>query len=236
MHAAIFTRKSVRKFSGPLDAGQLEQLNSFLRTLVPLIPDIKVQAVIAQPETMSWISSSPIPQFLAIGSQQKPLYLTNVGFLFQQVDLYLSKNGLGSYWIGFARPKPSLELDFPYVISLAFGMPQGFPHRQVSEFRRRPLKDISHGEDERLEAARLAPSSQNSQPWYFYCEDGKVHLYRQIQPALKAVVLSYFNKIDVGIALYHLKLATEKQGKTFYFHILNAAPEVQGYEYVGTVD
>ena len=55
---------------------------------------------------------------------------------------------------------------------MAFGKPAEPLYRELSEFKRKPLAEISEGSDERLEAARLAPSGMNVQNWYFIAKDG----------------------------------------------------------------
>lgn len=47
---------------------------------------------------------------------------------------------------------------------IAFGKAIDNPFRNLNEFNRRSLNEISNVTDSQLEAARLAPSSMNSQP------------------------------------------------------------------------
>ena len=67
----------------------------------------------------------------------------------------------------------------PCIITMAFGKPAQPLYRDVSEFKRKLLSDISEGTDDRLEAARLAPSGMNKQNWYFVADNGKIHCYRK---------------------------------------------------------
>src|SRR5690606_38406218 len=99
-------------------------------------------------------------------------YLTNAGYILQQLDLYLSANGLGSCWLGIAKPTKdeSFFSGLKFVITLAFGKPAEKLHRnEIGEFNRLPLDKIRDavGMDNLLEPARLAPSANNSQRWYF---------------------------------------------------------------------
>ncbi len=41
---------------------------------------------------------------MIISSENTEGYLMNIGFIFQQMDLYLSSIGLGSCWLGMAKP------------------------------------------------------------------------------------------------------------------------------------
>jgi hypothetical protein len=46
-----------------------------------------------------------VPQYLLLFSENKPGYLLNTGFIFEQIDLCLSSSGTGSYWLGLTKPK-----------------------------------------------------------------------------------------------------------------------------------
>lgn len=61
---------------------------------------------------------------------------------------------------------------------MAFGYPSEELFRNVSDFRRRSLIEISEGADSRLEAARIAPSGMNSQN-LFFCVNGIIYVYRK---------------------------------------------------------
>ena len=52
-------------------------------------------------------SSGEAPHFLAFFSEVKDGYAANAGFMMQQMDLFLSANGIGSCWQG--GPKPIRE-------------------------------------------------------------------------------------------------------------------------------
>jgi nitroreductase len=94
--------------------------------------------------------------------------LANIGYALQGVDLHLQSKGYGSLWSGMARPKESQE---NYRILLAFGNSTVPLRRGESDFKRKPVVEISNtppgtGEDNPVaSAARLAPSAVNFQPW-----------------------------------------------------------------------
>ena len=111
---------------------------------------------------------------------------------------------------------------------MSFGKPAEPLHRNLSEFKRKPLSEISEGTDERLEAARLAPSGMNLQNWFFIADKGKIHCYR------KKSLLGFMNKLacfDMGIALCHIA----KESGNFKFTKESDAPSRKGYVYTGTV-
>jgi hypothetical protein len=124
--------------------------------------------------------------------------------------------------------KPNEKTDTPYVISMAFGTPVESLHRKsLDELKRKTISEISDGADERLEAARLAPSGMNAQGWYFSAVNGVIHCYRK-KPGLMPEKLGC---IDIGIALWHIA----SESADFRFTKETNAPERKGFIYVGTV-
>ena len=233
----ICRRKSVRSYtSDPVSMGVLQKIRDFIRTTALLCPDIKIRAEVVGKNSVRCILPWTTPQLLAIFSEEKEGWLENVGFVFQQVDLFLQSVGLGSCWLGMGRldervvPKEKDGLKF--VILLAFGYPKGEVQRNgAGEFKRRSLAQISDTEDERLEPARLAPSSVNSQPWYFTHEGDVIHVYCAHQGLFRGKTLTEMNRIDIGIALAHLYVANRE---TFRFFKTDA-PERKDRTYIGSV-
>jgi len=154
-----------------------------------------------------------------------------VGFLFQQMDLYLQSLGFGVCWLGMGKLNPKTAQDkqsMQFVIMLSFGYPKGDRLRQNGKgFKRKSLAQISDREDPRLEPARLAPSSVNSQLWYFCHAGDIIHMY-----CTRKDMGSYLNRIDMGIALAHLYVAN---ADTFRFFQAENAPAMQKYGYIGSV-
>ena len=89
--------------------------------------------------------------------------MENIGFIFQQLALFLQSRGIGNCWAGMASLK---EKNPNFVIAISFGKSDKMT-RELSNFKRKKLSEISDVSDERLIPAQLAPSAINSQPWYF---------------------------------------------------------------------
>ena len=154
---------------------------------------------------------------MLIFSESKENYLQNIGFIFQQVDLYLQSNGIGSCWIGAGSPKnyenPNPEQDF--VILMMFGRPQGEIYRELSQFERKIICEISDERDDRLMPARYAPSAANTQTWYFtHNKDGSYNVYRNKRRIRLNKKMDAWNQVDIGIALAHMYVANPE---TFEF-------------------
>ena len=220
----ICHRKSCRQFTGkPVDAETIEKILSFEPK--PLYPQIKVRMDIVSRDKVKCICPWTTPQLITIYSEEVDGYLENIGFLFQQMELYLQTLGLGVCWLGLGRinPRSAPEVDgMKFVIMLAFGHPKGDQLRHdLKSFKRKPLEQIMDKPDPRLEPARLAPSAVNSQPWYFSHEADTIHVYCNRKGS----------RLDIGIALAHLYVANEEN---FVFFKTEHTPNLPGYVYIGS--
>ena len=236
LYEQIFLRKSVRKYNmTPLAEAELLEMEDFIRQMRPLLPDVEIGHRIVGPEQIKGILTPRAPHYLILSGEAVPYRDLCAGFLFQQLDLYLSYRGFGTCWLGAAkgRDTPFSKTD---ILAISFGEAVGAHTRALSAFKRKPLGEISSGEDPRLEAARLAPSGINAQPWYFIARDGVIHVYQAAAGKLRAMFYD-LEELDVGIALCHLALATEALGGVFRFETQgqDAPPAPRGFVYTGTV-
>jgi len=226
LNEMIFHRKSCRSFTGkPLDAEKLQKLLSFGPK--PLYPEIRVHWDIVPRDQVRCICPWTTPQLITVYSEETDGCLENIGFLFQQMDLYLQTLGLGVCWLGMGRMDPrtagAVE-GMRFVIMLAFGHPKGDQLRHdLKSFRRKPMEQITDRPDPRLEPARLAPSAVNSQPWYFTHEGDTIHVWCSKKGS----------RLDAGIALAHLYVSS---ADTFRFFKADQTADLPGYTYIGSVN
>jgi len=238
LYQSIFRRKSIRKFKDELlEQRELNKISDFLDSRAGIYADIKVESKIVSQEEIISLLPIKAPHYLLFFSEEKEGYLNNAGFILQHLDLYLSTEGLGSCWFGLAKAKKEIseQSELKYVITLAFGKAEEKLHREnVSEFDRKELKEIRDNEihDELIEAAGLAPSATNNQPWYFKVNQNRIDIYLEKANFLKKIFYKKMNQIDIGIAGAHLKLAADHFNKNNKF-IFNcaAAEELADYFY-----
>ena len=239
LHTWIPRRKTTRNFSmEPVSAQELQRIRDFIGSCQPLVPGIRVRAEIIGIDAVRCILPWKTPHYIAVFTEDAPHAWENAGFLFQQVELYIQSLGLGTCWLGMGHLNPRGQQAAPeedglqFAIMMAFGRGKGqLLRNSVQEFRRKTMTEITDREDDRLEPARLAPSSVNSQPWYFvHGEDGAIHAFCALQGLLKQTMLGRMNRIDIGIALAHLYLSHPG----FRFFTASPPPVKKGYGYIGS--
>ncbi len=188
------------------------------------------------------------PAFLAfIGDSSNPHFQEAAGYTGEAVILEATSLGLGTCWVGgFFRPDTVAGL-----IKLAPGervlavSPAGYTadsktleEKAMSGFarsrKRKPLSDLVTGlpEDQRpswvkdaLEAARLAPSAMNRQPWRFEIQDKAITI-----SSAGSLDFGVSYRLDCGIAMLHLEVAALKNKVQGRWEFL-AAPQVARFVY-----
>ncbi len=234
MENAIYYRRSCRSYSSePLTRTELAEIEDFSKTLVPLGRKIRTAMQIVPGDAVRFYFPWKAPQLIAFFSENKPGYLENAGFLLQQMDLWLQSRGLGVCWLGLGKLKSQVQIPegMEFVILLAFGTPKEPLSKEHRKFNRKPMTEISDREDARLECVRVAPSSTNSQPWYFIHEGDVIHAFRSEAGLLRHAMLGTMNRIDLGIALAHLYV---ENPESFRYFSANPAHIPAGHSYTGS--
>lgn len=233
----IYKRKSTRNFyPKEVDKIYLRKIEEFIENLEVLNSNIKVHSEIVGNDRVKGILPWRAPHYIAIFSEEKENYLTNVGFMYQQLDLYIQSLGLGTCWLGMGKYDSNYvdsKSEEKFVIMIAFGKSDGELYRKdKSEFKRKQLSEISDRIDEELEFARLSPSAINSQPWYFvHGENDDFHVYCENSNPIRGLAIGRFNKIDMGIVLAHMYIANIN---TFEYLGEIEHPKLNGYNYIGS--
>ena len=230
----IFRRKSTRVFSPDvLTTEELEEIEGFLKRARHLFPEYHFRYRIVQDVR----KRLPIkaPYYLLIYGEESQSSLMNIGFIFQQMDLFFSSMGIGSCWLGTVKPGTEKDESPDYRIAIGFGKTPYPPYRDPEGFIRKPVDEISNAWEERIEAARLAPSAVNSQPWFFESVQGELRVYHKKLSPLEKLVSGRWLWVNMGIALAHIYIASEYQGREFLFVQDREKPTLKGLEYIGTI-
>lgn len=227
LYPFITRRKSIRKYrQEPLPGNRLQEILAYAKNLRALDEKIPYAILPATGAEISGMMAVKAPHYLVIYSDSTPEATANAGFLLAQMDLYLSAQGLGSCFLGMAKPREKTHAGLSGILTLAFGTPEEALHRKsIDEFSRKPLGEICRGQDSRMEAVRLAPSAVNGQPWYFICNKGSIDVYRKKLGLIKAKIFGSLQAFDMGIALCYLWLASEAEGRPFSYQFGGTDPD-----------
>ena len=228
-------RRSVRAYRAEaIPDTTLADLRAYMDGLIPLIPGAKVEGRIIPTDHGNFLQKWKTPHFIAIFSDGSDDALLNVGFMFQQLDLYAQSRGLGTCWVGLGSltEKEPVPEGMKLAVMMAIGLPDDVPERTPADFKRKAMPEISDRPDERLDVLRLAPSATNSQPWFVAHEGDMLHLYREELGLIKQRTHGRMNKIDMGIGLCHLYV---NHPETFRFHREENPPTINGQLYIGSV-
>lgn len=154
-------------------------------------------------------------------SETKDEYLRNVGYIGEQIDLYLASENIGALWFGIGKPE-KLQIDgLEYVIMISIAkMSEDKFRKDMFKSKRKPLSEIWNGDTLNVaEIVRFAPSACNTQPWIVENTGQELMIYRfkklgkrGIMPANK---VRYYNKIDMGIFLFLLETCLEHNNISF---------------------
>lgn len=234
MNNTIYYRRSCRTYAPePMDDGQLREMEGFLQSVRALHEQIRVSWQVVGADQVRFYFPWKSPQLVAFFSEKKEGYLENAGFMLQQLDLWLQSKGIGACWLGLGKLRSQVKIPdgMEFVILLAIGTPKEPLSREVRKFNRKTMEEISDRFDEHLECARVAPSSTNSQPWYFTHEEGMIHAFRSEAGILRHAMLGTMNRIDMGIALAHVYV---ENPDTFRYFTAQPEQTPAGHSYSGS--
>ena len=219
---AIFHRKSIRKFKEKsLDTSTLVDIEAQLNKLKPIFPEEKTAFRLLNSDQVKGRGTGNT-HHLAIYAEQGLKSYTNAGFMLQQMDLWCSAKGIGSWWHGLAQPIKDYDTvdSLPFAFLITIGIADESIHRNPGDYKRKPLGEITDvkGEDVLLEAVRFAPSAMNRQPWFISTSNNnRMVFFNEKNNPMITAIYRYITYLDAGIGLCHLWLAAEHEGKHLMF-------------------
>ena len=224
LYEMIFKRKSFHLFRDigheQISDDEIKDIELQFTKLKPLVDDIKVKMKIVKD-----VGSCRRGQEYCIlfYSEKKDNYLQNIGYLGEQLDLYLVSKNIGTLWFGIGKveEKQIEGLDFVIMIAIAkVDNPDKF-RKNMFKSKRKEVKEIWNG-DYYLDIAnivRFAPSACNTQPWIVDSAEDELKVYRYRKEGKRGIMpkdrVIYYNQIDIGIFLYFLELCLEKKNIKF---------------------
>ena len=218
LYDMIFKRKSFHLFRNigneKITKEELDDIEKEFDKLKPLYDDIKVEMRIVKKTSKIRGQEYSILFY----SEKKDNYLQNIGYLGEQLDLYLVSKNIGTLWFGIGRPeeKELDGLDFVIMIDIAkVDSPDKF-RKDMFKSKRKEVSEIWSG-DNYLDIAnivRFAPSACNTQPWKVESSSEELKVYRYRKEGKRGIMpkasITYYNQIDIGIFLCFLELCLNK--------------------------
>ena len=217
-YKSIFKRKSFHFFVGgePLTKDDLDSIGEFIKNVTPLYPDIKTDIrIVNESETTCHRGADRCILFY---SEPKGEYLRNIGYIGEQIDLYLNSIGIGALWFGIGKPKEIRKDGLEYVIMIAIKrMPSNGFRKDMFKSKRKPLDEIWSGDDLGIgDIVRFSPSACNTQPWFVRNEGNELSVFRYKKPGKRGIMptdkVMFYNKIDIGIFLFVLEVCLKEKG------------------------
>ncbi len=236
LYDAIYKRKSIRKYKNESVSDEiLSSIEEKIKNIKPLFNDCHLQMHIVRDGEkldtqmkglLKKITKVKAPHYLVVTSHESDHYLINAGYMVEKLVLEMTALNIGTCWQGGPVKDEVIQkfLGLPkaqkMVILVSFGYTNA-DHK--TEYKRKDLEDLIIGKQDEewkliLEAARLSPSSINSQPWRFIFNKNKIHVYKKPpKNFIMKKLIGDLNKIDIGIALSHIEIASLKVGKRIKF-------------------
>lgn len=226
LYDAIHVRKSIRSYSKePVEEKLKGHILEFAAHIFPLHEKKLCYRIVerAQLKKLPGLFCPQAPYYLTIYSEVCEDYEVNAGYVMQQIALYMVTKGLGCCFVGEVICIETVPGMVP-VLSLAFGWAKSKTiYREEGRADRLSMKTLCTIKEETapevlkvLQAARLAPSSFNSQPWRFVVYQNRVHIFCRIKKTAwkkkgeEFGVLGKMDKINMGIMLSNFLLVSEQ--------------------------
>ena len=214
LYNMIFKRKSFHLFMGvgkeKITDEEIDDIYKYFDTIKPLVDDIKVKIKIEKN-----INKDRGQEYsILFYSEKKDNYLQNIGYIGEQLDLYLVSKNIGTLWFGIGRPieKELDGLDFVIMILIRKISNEDKFRKDMFKSKRKEVEEIWKG-DKYLDIAnivRFAPSACNTQPWIVEEDNNTLKVYRYRKEGKRGIMpkdfVIYYNQIDIGIFLCFLEL------------------------------
>lgn len=219
LYDMIFKRKSFHLFRNigneKISEEELNDIEEYFIKITPLIEDIKVKFKIVKEGATCKRGQE---YCILIYSEKKENYLQNVGYMGEQLDLYLTSKNIGTLWFGIGKveEKQIDNLDFVIMIAISKVDSSDKFRKDMFKSKRKNIEEMWIG-NKYLNIAnivRFAPSSCNTQPWLVEENENKLNIYRYKKEGKRGIMpknmVNYYNQVDVGIFLCFVELCLMK--------------------------
>ena len=242
----LFKRKSFHLFrnagSGKISSGELDEITAAWDSFEKLYPDIRTAIRIVPSQNVNFKRDAEY--CILLYSETKDNHLMNLGYIGEQLDLFLVSRNIGTLWFGIGRPDiQSFDgMDFVIMIAIHKIEDESLFRKDMFKAKRKPQEEIWEGDTLGIaEIVRFSPSACNSQPWFVKNEEGRLTVSRYKKPGkrgiMPAAAVSLYNRIDIGIFLCILEICMAEKGISFTRELFvdsgdNSAEFTKSAEYV----
>lgn len=218
LYKMIFKRKSFHLFrdigNEHITDEELNDIEKEFSKLKPLIDDIKVKIKIVKDSTTC---SRGQEYCILFYSEKKDNYLQNIGYLGEQLDLYLVSKDIGTLWFGIGKVEEEKIENLDFVIMMAISKVDSTDkfRKDMYKSKRKEISEIWKGNNylDIANIVRFAPSACNTQPWKVETSENEIKIYRYRKEGKRGIMpkdrVIYYNQIDMGIFLCFLELCLE---------------------------
>ena len=222
LYSMIFKRKSFHIFRdiGSINTDELQSIEEKYNNLTPLINGIQTAIRIVPADQTTCRRGQEY--CILLYSEKKDNYLQNIGYIGEQLDLYLASLGIGALWFGIGKPDEPTHNGLDFVIMIAIAkMPEDRFRKDMFKSKRKPLQEIWAGEHYCAigNIVRFTPSACNTQPWKVTAEEKCLTVYRYKKPGKRGIMpadkVVHYNRIDIGIFLCFLELCLMQSGISY---------------------
>ena len=220
----IFRRKSFHTFRNvgneSISENELNDMQNAYSELAPLNPEIKTAIrIVPEKETNCKRGGEYCILFY---SEKKDGYLQNIGYIGEQLDLYLVSRNIGTLWLGIGKTKEEHfeNMEFVIMFSIRKISDSSKYRKDMFKSKRKSVEEIWEGKQIPYvsDIVRFAPSACNSQPWHVK-NDGELSVYRYKKPGKRGIMpaekVSFYNCIDIGIFICFLDICLGHSGIGF---------------------
>lgn len=220
---AIFIRKSVKNFrTDAVSDRSISQILNFANYITDMSGKNSVNFEIwscnQKDKMMEHHFSVKAPYYFVLSTDVAEDRFLNLGFVLEQVALYLVTKDLGSCFAGLRKEKLEEPWNGERIIAvLAFGVPSDDSLHSKRQ-RHLPLENLCVFKDkadnnirDMINAAILAPSRLNSQPWRFVVVKNRIHVFcKKERLAFRSMSMDLYHEFDIGMMLANLLIAGEE--------------------------
>ncbi len=221
LYTMIFKRKSFHIFRNlkpeRITEEEIADIYKAYERFIPLDKGIKTEIRIVPNDKTTAKRGQEL--CILLFSEKKEGYLQNIGYLGQQLDLYLVSKNIGTLWFGIGKTEETAEgMGYVIMILIRKISDDGKYRKDMFKSKRKEAEEIWSGKQVKgvTDIVRFTPSACNSQPWKVENEGGTLKVYRYKKEGKRGIMpadkVSFYNRIDIGIFMCFFDLCLEYEG------------------------